>query len=218
MRNPKNNTNGLKRQFPRNNWNKVKRLARRNTVKDNPCAFAELILQRRELGLQREELRKARETREEQAEIAHRQAEVTEREAEVARLQAMPKIEIQEGGRSTGLGGHMRQFQVLNFGGTASDIEVTLSDAKSQKGQKWRSNLLERKQSLDIHTPEIIYFSSGGYLFYCEVSFLSERQDRYYQVWEIEFSDCESATSFHWESPPKLIKTGEEPPSIFEKP
>ena len=183
-----------------------------------PVVFLWLIygyfLQRRELGLQRQELRQTRETFGKQVEMTARQAEVTEREAEAARLQSMPNLSLRAAGRKSGPHGQIRRFDLLNFGSTAIDLEITLSDASEREVGKRNLSLLEPGEPHRIATPWLKSFGPEGYLFHCTVSFLSERQDRFNKGWTIKIPDETSDAEIHGDSLTMFTMPGQSPPAV----
>ena len=170
-----------------------------------PVVFGWLIygyfLQRDEFRLQREELHATRET-------LGRQAEVMEKQADVERLRFMPSLSLEKVARINGrIDFELRNF---NFGAPARNLDLILFDAGGKEIEKSRLIVLttETNEKFSIRPPI-------GNLYYYQVSFSSELQDRFFQGWSIRYDGETHTVDIREEPGPTRLMVGQNPPSAF---
>ena len=142
-----------------------------------PLAFGWLVygyfLQTRELGLQRQELALTRDKLGEQVELLKKRDE-----AEYQR--SLPRLKLEE----TGSSGKNRDFQILNIGGAARELELVWDDWDDDDNSDKKSCPLKKLETDERHKFTIPN-AGPPRCYYYKACFFSDGREKFYQHWEI---------------------------------
>ncbi len=142
-----------------------------------PLALGWLVygyfLQTRELGLQRQELALTRDKLGEQVELLKKRDE-----AEYQR--SLPRLKLEE----TGSSGKNRDFQILNIGGAARELELVWDDWDDDDNSDKKSCPLKKLETDERHKFTIPN-AGPPRCYYYKACFFSDGREKFYQHWEI---------------------------------